>query len=114
MDRFPVARPVTITDFLRAGRRVSRAVRPRVGEGMWIAQMAIVAIAAVGMFVAVMLLVLGLSRRRDRRVPGRRPRARRRHDHPWPRPPANANADRAAYGPPSLWGDVPDDPHGWR
>jgi hypothetical protein len=81
--------------------------------------MVIVAAAAIGMFAAVMLLVLGMSRR-ARPVSGQRLRARRRRARPQPRPPANAGRDRAAragsfgYGPPSLWGDVPDDPRGWQ
>jgi hypothetical protein len=124
---------------------------------MTVPQMAIVAVAAIGMFVAVMLLVLGMSRRGTRTIPGHRIRARTRQHRPGPRPsPAPASlrpsaqrppaaplslrptaqrppaapaglrpsaqasqdrADRAGsfgYGPPSLWGDVPDDPHGWR
>jgi hypothetical protein len=137
--------------------------------GMTVPQMAIVAVAAIGMFWAVMLLVLGMSRRGTRPVPGHRVRARTRHNRLGPRPsaapvslrpsaqrpaapvslqpaaqrpaaplnlrppaqrppaapvslrpsaPASQDqADRAGssgYRPPSPWGDVPDDPHGWR
>jgi hypothetical protein len=123
-----------------------RAAGP--AAGMTVPQMAIVAVAAIGMFVAVMLLVLGMSRRGTRPIRGHRVRARTRHNRPSPRPPAapvslrpsarrppaaplssrppaqrppahagQDQADRAGsfgYGPPSLWGDVPDDPHGWR
>jgi hypothetical protein len=100
-------------------RRLSRGVRPRVGKGVWLVQMVIIAAAAIGMFAAVMLLVLGLSRR-PRPVSGRRIRAKLRRHRPQAWPPANAGLDRVAragpfgYGPPSLWGDVPDDPRGWR
>jgi hypothetical protein len=124
--------------------------------GMTVPQMAIVAVAAIGMFWAVMLLVLGMSRRGTRPAPGHRVRARTRHNRSGPRPPAarvslrpsaqrpaaplnlrppaqrppaapvslrpsaQASQDQAdqagssGYRPPSLWGDVPDDPHGWR
>ena len=131
-----------------------RAAGP--AAGMTVPQMAIVAVAAIAMFVAVMLLVLGMSRRGTRSIPGHRVRARTRHNRPSPRPPAapvslrpsaqrppaaplnlrpsaqrppaapvsgrpsaRASQDWAdpagsyGYGPPSLWGDVPDDPHGW-
>jgi hypothetical protein len=132
-----------------------RAAGP--AAGMTVPQMAIVAVAAIGMFVAVMLLVLGMSRRGTRSIPGHRIRARTSHNRPSPRPPAarvslrppaqrpaaaplnlgrpaqrppappvslrpsaRASEDWAdqagsyGYGPPSLWGDVPDDPRGWR
>jgi len=146
-----------------------RAAGP--AAGMTVPQMAIVAVAAIGMFVAVMLLVLGMSRRGTRSIPGHRIRARTRHNRPGPRPPAapvslrpsaqrppaaplnlrpsaqrppaaplnlrpsaqrppaapvslrppaHASQDRAdqeesfRYARPSLWGDVPDDPPGWR
>jgi hypothetical protein len=56
--------------------------------GMAVPQMAIVAVAAIGMFVAVMLLVLGMSRRGTRSAPGHRIRARTRHDRPSSRPSA--------------------------
>jgi hypothetical protein len=56
--------------------------------GMTVPQMAIVAVAAIGMFVAVMLLVLGMSRRGTRSVPGHRIRARTRHDRASSRPSA--------------------------
>jgi hypothetical protein len=56
--------------------------------GMTVPQMAIVAVAATGMFVAVMLLVLGMSRRGTGSVPGHRTRARTRHNRPSPRPSA--------------------------
>jgi len=105
---------------------------------MTVPQMAIVAVAAIGMFWAVMLLVLGMSRRGTQTVPGHRIRARKRHKRPGPRPsaaPASrrppaaplslrrpdrgsqdpaARAGSSGYGPPPLWGDVPEDPHGWR
>jgi hypothetical protein len=132
-----------------------RAAGP--AAGMTVPRMAIVAVAATGMFVAVMLLVLGMSRGGTRSIPGHRIRARTRHTRPGPRPSAapaslrpsaqrsvapplsprpsaqrppaptvslrpsaHANQDRAdragsfGYGPPSLWSDVPHDPHGWR
>jgi hypothetical protein len=114
------SRPVILTALLRAGRRVSHAARPRVGEGVWMTQTAIVAAAAIGMFVAVLLLVLGMSRRLARPVRGHRPPARQHHGRPGPQPPVPASWDGAeptrsfGYGPPSLWGDVPDDPRGWR
>ena len=107
--------------------------------GMTVPRTAILAVALIGMFVAVMLLVLGMPRRR-RPVPGHRIRARTRHDRlgprlpadplGWrpspqrppaapvnPRPSAQPSQDRAAragsfgYGPP--WGDLPDDWPGW-
>ncbi len=146
-------------------------VRAAGPAGMTVPRMAIVAVAAIGMFVAVMLLMLGMSRGGTRSIPGHRIRARTRHNRPGPRPSAapaslrpsaqrpappplslrpsaqrppappaslrpsaqrppappaslrpsaHASEDRAdragsfGYGPPSLWGDVPDDPHGWR
>ena len=134
-----------------------RAAGP--AAGMTVPQMAIVAVAAIGMFVAVMLLMLGMSRRGARSIPGHRIRARTRHNRPSPgprppgapvslrppaqrppaaplnlrpsahrppaapaslRPSARAGQDRAdqvgssGYGAPSPWGDVPDDPYGWR
>jgi len=67
---------VIITNLLREGRQSSRVVQPRVDEGMWmvraagpaagmaVPRMAILAVAIIGMFVAVMLLVLGMSRPR--------------------------------------------------
>ncbi|MGH3256534.1 MAG: hypothetical protein ACRDOU_14275 [Streptosporangiaceae bacterium] len=145
-----------------------RAVGP--AAGMTMPRMAIVAVAAIGMFVAVMML-LGMSRRGTQPTQGHRIRARTRHKRSgsrppaarvsplpsaqrppaaplnlrppaqrpsptplnmrapaeWPpaapaslRPSAHASQDRAdragssGYRPPSLWRDVPDDPHGWR
>lgn len=97
--------------------------------GMTVPRTAIVAVALIGMIVAVMLLVLGMPRRPRRPVQGHRIRARTRHDRPGPRspaapvswrPPAQQSQDPAAragsfgYGPPSLWGDLPDDPRGWQ
>jgi hypothetical protein len=111
--------------------------------GMTVPRTAIVAVALIGMIVAVMLLVLGMPRRPRRPVPGHRIRARTRHDRPGPRSPAApvswrppaqrppaapvnlrpsaqqsqdpaARAGSFGYGPPSLWGDLPDDPRGWQ
>jgi hypothetical protein len=111
--------------------------------GTTVPRMAILAVAVIGMFVAVMLLVLGMSRRGTQPLPGHRIRARTRHNRPGSRPPAaplslrpsaqrppaaplslrppaHASQDRAdragsfGYGPPSRWEDVADDPHGWR
>ena len=131
-----------------------RAAGP--AAGMAVPRMAILAVAIIGMFVAVMLLVLGMSRRGTRPLPGHRIRARTRHNRPGARPPAapvslrpaaqrpaadplslrpsaqrpaadplslwpsargsQDRADRAGsfgYGPPSPWGDGPDDLPGW-
>ena len=60
-----------------------RAAGP--AAGMTVPQLAIVAVAATGMFVAVILLVLGMSRRGTRSIPGHRIRARTRHNRPGPR-----------------------------
>ena len=131
-----------------------RAAGP--AAGMAVPRMAILAVAIIGMFVAVMLLVLGMSRRGTRPLPGHRICARTRHNRPGARPPAapvslrpaaqrpaadplslrraaqrpaadplslwpsargsQDRADRAGsfgYGPPSPWGDGPDDLPGW-
>lgn len=53
---------------------------------MTVPRMAILAIAVIGMFWAVMLLVLGMSRRGTRTVPGHRVRARTKHNRPGLRP----------------------------
>ncbi len=66
--------------------------------GMTVPQMAIVAVAAIGMFVAVMLLVLGMSRRGTRSIPGHRIRPRTRHDRPRPR----SSAAPVSPRPPAL------------
>jgi hypothetical protein len=104
---------------------------------MTVAPTAILAVAATGMFVAVIWLILGMARHRDRPAPGHRLRPDRRHNRPAPWPPEHASRDRAAraasfgvneewyegarayghpriYGPVQLWGDVPDDPPDWR
>jgi len=71
--------------------------------GMTVPQMAIVAVAAIGMFVAVMLLVLGMSRRGTRSAPGHRIRARTRHDRPRPRSsPAPVGIRPSALRPPAA------------
>jgi hypothetical protein len=71
--------------------------------GMTVPQMAIVAVAAIGMFVAVMLLVLGMSRRGTRSAPGHRIRARTRHDRPRPRSsPAPVGMRPSALRPPAA------------
>jgi hypothetical protein len=125
--------------------------------GMIVPRMAILAVAVIGMFVAMMLLVMGMSRRGTQPYPGHRIRARTRHNRTGARrpaaplslrsaaqrppaaplslrpsaqrpsanprslrPSAHASEDRAdragslGYGPPSRWGDVPEDPYGWR
>ncbi len=132
-----------------------RAAGPAVE--MAVPRMAILAVAATGIVVAAILLMLGMSRRGIRPRPGHRVRARTRHNRPGPRPSAapvsfrsmpkrrppaplslrpsaqrppaaspgprpsaHTSHDRAArtgssgYGPPPLWGDVPDDPYGWQ
>ena len=173
---------VIITNVLREGGQSSQVVQPRVDEGMWmvraagpaagmaVPRMAILAVAVIGMFVAAMLLMLGMSRRGTRPLPGHRIRARTRHNRPGARPPAapaglrpvaqrppaaplslrpsapgtaadplsprplaprtaadplslrpsawgsQDRVDRAGsfgYGPPSRWGDEPDDLGGW-
>lgn len=97
----------------------------------------ILAVAATGMFVSVMLLVIGMARHRTRPAPGHRLRPGQHHNRPAPWPPEYSSRDRAAgatsfgvneewferapgyghpriYGPVQLWGDVPDDPRDWR
>ena len=103
----PPSRTVIITNVLRDDRRSSRVVQPCVDEGMWmvraagpaagmaVPRMVILAFAIIGMFVAVMLLVLGMSRRGTRPLPGHRIRARTRHNHPGARPQAAAARRRA-------------------
>jgi hypothetical protein len=81
--------------------------------GMTVPQMAMVAVAAIGLFVAVMLLVLGMSRRGTRPTAGHRLRPRTWHNRPGlrpsaaparPRPPAARTAPRlpAAQAAPRL------------
>ena len=82
-----------------------RAAGP--AAGMAVPRMAILAVAIIGMFVAVMLLVLGMSRRGTRPLPGHRIRARTRHNRPGARPPAapvslRPAAQRPAAAPLSL------------
>lgn len=112
-----------------------RAAGP--AAGMAVPRMAILAVAATGMVVAAMLLMLGMSRRGTRPRPGHRVRARTRHIRPGPRPPAapvslrsmpkrppaaplssRSSVQRppaAASSPrPPAWGDAPEDPYGWQ
>jgi hypothetical protein len=90
---------------------MARAAGP--AAGMTVPQMAIVAVAAIGMFVAVMLLVRGMSRRPARPAPGHRLRPGTIHNRRTSQD-RTARAGSFGYGPPSPWRDVPDDPRGWR
>lgn len=101
---------------------------------MTVTPTAILAVAATGMFISVMWLIIGMARHRTRPAPGH-PRRRRNRPAPWP--PEHASRDRAAraasfgvneewyegtaahgrprtYGPPQLWSDVPGDPRDWQ
>ena len=103
--------------------------------GMSMGPTVILGVAATGMFISVMLLVIGMARSRTRPATGSRPRQHRNRPAPWP--PEYASRDRAAgatsfgvneewlerapgygrpriYGPVQLWGDMPDDPRDWR
>jgi hypothetical protein len=85
---------------------------------MTLTQIVITAVAAVVVFVAALVLVLKLSRRRDRRAepagPGLRPGSFGSDDEE-----DNVGAPGygrpAGYGPPPLWTDTAYDPRsGWR
>jgi len=98
-----------------------RAAGP--AAGLTMPQVATVAVVAIGMFVAVMLLVLGMSQRGTRAVPGHRIRARTRHNRPGPRSGEYGGAESPSVRgglrggrPPglALWRDAPDDPRGWQ
>ena len=78
-----------------------RAAGP--AAGMAVPRMAILAVAIIGMFVAAMLLLLGMSQRGTRPLPGHRIRARTRHNRPGARPPAAPVSLRsAAQRPPAA------------
>jgi len=89
-----------------------RAAGP--AAGMTVPQIALVALAAIGMFVAVMLLVLGMSQHPARPAPGHRLRPRQEGyggaDSP-PVPGGLRGVRPPGLAPPR---DVPEDPRGWR
>jgi hypothetical protein len=90
---------------------MARAAGP--AAGMTVPQVAIIAVAAIGMFVAVMLLVLGMSRRPARPAPGHRLGPRQGGYGGADSPPVPGGL-RGVRPPGPAPRDAPEDPRAWR
>jgi len=135
---------VAVDDQAAMGRRLVSAIAATGGPGMTVEDIVIIGVAAVCVFVAVLVLMLRMSSRRQLGSQNRRgpygprmhrdrrlvatatpPQARgpgRWEERAWSFGPeegeecggAPGSGRPPGYGPPPLWTEPPYDPRGWR